>query len=462
MAKVALIAPSYQGLYGKANIRNLRWGFVPYGLAIIGAVLKQRGHHVRIIDATCSVRSNADIESILLDERPDIVGITVTTPLVNESIRICRFVKARLPQARTVLGGPHPSALPDETALLPGVDIVVCGEGEHAMAETADGRPVAGIRGICYKTDSGIVRNPARPPIDDLDALPYPLYEQLPLKSYGVPYLEGAIGIVSSRGCPMSCVFCANKVVAPRYLARGIESVLGEIELLKRDFGVRRICFWDDAFNASMPRLTKMCEEMIRRQLAVEWSCMVIARNLPFDTLRLMRKAGCRIVHLGIESGDERILRSIGKPVDLGEARRITADAARAGIETYGYFMLGLPGETVDSLERTIALAESLPLDYAQFSLLTPLPGTKVWDMARTGTVIRNLARDWDDYRRYGRAVVELPGVGSEQLNAYYRRAYRGFYFRASYIMRRVGMAKSPGAMVRNIRMAAGLLRFIS
>ena len=199
MKKVLLIAPPYGNLYGGANIKKMQWGFVPYGLCSVGGKLRSLGHQVRIIDATFQMNCQKEMEDIIKKEMPDYLGLTLTTPQVPAGLNICESVKKIDPGCIIVAGGAHPSALPEDLILDNNIDIVVIGEGEITMSQIVGGIDLSGIKGICYKENGTIKRTSPQLPIEDLDKLPFPLYEQLPIERYGTPYMGRSVGIITGR-----------------------------------------------------------------------------------------------------------------------------------------------------------------------------------------------------------------------------------------------------------------------
>ncbi len=434
MSKVLLVAPPYGNLYGGANIKRLNWGFIPYGLASIAGKLRAESHKVKIIDATCSLNSLNEIEQIIATESPDYLGIGITTPQVTAGLKILEISKKIKSDCITVVGGPHASALPEEIlSNNKDIDIVVIGEGEITMSQIAKGEPLSRIKGICYRQNNSIVKTHPQDLIEDLDELPFPLYEQLPIDRYGTPYMGTSIGIISGRGCPFSCSFCASQVIfGKKYRFRSVSSILKEISWFKEKYNIKSFSFWDDTFTIQKERINKLCEQLIANDFNIKWSCTTRVDCLSFELLKTMKKAGCYVLHLGIESGDELVLEKTKKGITLGQVENAVKWAHDLNIETYGYFILGLPYDTKDTLAKTIEFAKKLKLDYAQFALLTPLPGTEIWELAKEGKILSFTSLDLNKFSRYGKAVIGSANLSQEVLNKYYQKAYFSFYFRLS------------------------------
>jgi len=462
MSKVLLIAPNYEALYGRANIKKLRWGFIPYGLACIGGKLRSDEHNVKIIDTTCSISNWNEIEQVIKKESPDYLGVSITTPQAPGGLKICEITKRIKPDCITVIGGPHASALPEDMLLDKNVDIVVIGEGEITMSQIAKGISLTDIKGIYYKKGDCIIKNQPQELIDDLDRLPFPLYEQLPIERYGTPYMGRSIGIITGRGCPFSCSFCASKVIfGKRCRLRGIASILEEIAWFKNRYGIKSFSFWDDTFTIHKDRIKKLCEQLIADNFNIRWSCVTRVDRLSLDLLKIMKISGCSVIHLGIESGDEFILQKTQKKITLEQVENAVKWARSLHMETYGYFILGLPYETRSSLNKTIEFAKKLKLDYAQFALLTPLPGTEIWELAKEGKVLKFTCEDLNKFSRYGKAVIDLADISHELLNKYYRKAYLSFYFRPGYIWQTLKKINSLKKLFLYLKMSKGFLNFL-
>ncbi|MCX5716026.1 MAG: radical SAM protein [Candidatus Omnitrophica bacterium] len=462
MSKILLIAPPYETLYGGSNIKKLQWGFIPYGIASIGGKLRSEGHKVRIVDVTWSLKNLYELKDIIRDESPDYMGVSVTTPQVVVSLEICKMAKRIKPDCTIIVGGPHASALPEEMLLNKDIDIVVYGEGEVTMSLIARGADLPLIKGVYYRDKGVIVKNEPQPLIEDLDSLPFPLYEQLPIERYGTPYMGRSVGIITGRGCPCNCTFCASKIMfGKKYRFRNVASILKEILWFKQKYGILIFSFWDDTFTINKKEVENLCVQLIENRVNIKWSCTTRVDAISRGLLGLMKKAGCFIVHLGIESGDEVVLNKTRKGITLRQAEAAVKCVRELQIEAYGYFILGLPYETKQTLRRTIEFAKKLKLDYAQFSLLTPLPGTEIWDLAKEGRILRLTTSDFARFNRYGKAVIELPGLTSEELNKYYKKAYIEFYFRWKYVLQVSRKINSLKSIIRYFKMLLNFLKFL-
>lgn len=445
MKKILLLSPPFGQVYGKIDFKSKHLGVPPIGLAGLASYLVQKGHQVRLIDLTYFDRGWPGLKKILDEERPDLVGLTCTTPQMSNAFLIANFIKQNFPSTLIVAGGPHVSALPKETlGECPAIDLVVYGEGEETMTEVAAGQPWKEIKGLAFRENEQIILTPPRPALTNLDDLPFPFYKQLPLEYYGHPLIGPSMGLISGRGCPFQCTFCASNVVHQRgYRARSIENMVAEIELLRDKYDFERFSFWDDTFTCRQERVLEFCQTLLKRKMKIKWSCSTRVDVVSKEMLKMMKQAGCAMLFVGFESGNDRILELSQKRITTEQARYFCQLAREAQIPVCGYFILGLPGETKKTILQTIQFAKDLKIDFAQFALLMPLPGTAVWQMAEQERGIKLLSKDWPAFSRYQKPVIELPDVSAEELYQYYKQAYQEFYCRPSYFWQRLSQLHS-------------------
>ncbi|MBI5375544.1 MAG: cobalamin B12-binding domain-containing protein [Candidatus Schekmanbacteria bacterium] len=462
MSKVLLISPPWWDVYGKVNIKNVPWGSPPTGLACIASYLEKHGISVRLVDSTFCPRGWEEVKDIIKKENPDFVGITSTTPEIINAQKVAKIVKENNPNAKVVLGGIHASALPEETVSNEYIDIVAIGEGEETMLEITEGKRLDEIRGICYKQNGKILKTPPRPLIEDLDSLPFPRYDKLPVERYGNMFLGRSMGIMSGRGCPFHCSYCSDYIVhGRRFRTLSVKNVVDQVENLRDTYNVSSISFWDDNFTVSPKRVYEISEEIIKRKLNIRWFCMSRVDTVSYELLKKMKESGCIMIGLGIESGDQKILDGVGKGITIEGVKRTVAWCNEIGISVVGYFLLGLPYDTEESMDKTLALSRGLNLDVAIFSLLIPFPGTDVWEMAKEGKVLKCLAKDWSEFKRYGDPIIELEHVSKEVLKKYQKKAIKGFYLRPKYFWHILKKTKTREDFIRNFKMAISLLGFI-
>lgn len=408
----------------------------PLGLGYLSSFLKKNEHEVEIIDGLNLSLNNEEIAR--RSAGAGLVGITCLSDFYLEAKDLAKRLKEN--NLRVVLGGPHPSALPQETLDDTGADFVVVGEGEQLLlglvSDMESGKINRKDRGI-YSYNNTI--NNKREFIDILDSLPFPDWAQIdPRKCKRAPH--GAVvkrfpvaPLVTSRGCPYICKFCAS----PRLWSRTIrfrtpENVVDEIEYLVRDFQVKEIHFEDDNLTLKREHIENICRLILKRNLKISWATPngIRADTLTQDLIRLMKKSGCYFVAFGIESGSQKILDNIRKKTDLAVIERAVRYAGSEGLITQGFFIFGLPGETEETIQETINFSKKIPLDRAQFLLLDVLPGSALWDEL-SGT---NFA-DWHK-RSYQEVSWIPPTIKKEALQRAPSLAFRSFFLRPKQLFR--------------------------
>lgn len=386
--KISLIGPKWNELVNS---------YPPLGLGYLAAVAEQEGHEVRIHDMGLrpTIPVAEDMKAVL-DFKPDLVAFTSMTTSYYSVEQAAAIVKGAL-GVPTVIGGPHATSLPEQTIADPHQDFLIYGEGEETWREllqalVAKDDRYERIAGLWFKRDGQVVRNAERPLIPDLDSLPFPSRHLYELDKYPLYAPDGSpmLTALSSRGCPYACSFCFKGIVGRTYRQRSPQNIFAELEHVHKTFGVRNFYFIDDLFTIDVRRLEAILDYFIARGAPYRWRCLARVDRVNPNLLRKMYQAGCRQIHYGIESGNPEILKATAKHINLEQVRRAATWTMEAGIKGKGYFILGLPGDTEETMEDTISFAESLDLDEAMFSIATPFPGTRLWDelvRQRPGTV---------------------------------------------------------------------------
>ena len=403
------------------------------GLAYIAAALEQEGHNVEIIDDQALGLDEAVLRGYMLYREPDIIGVTATTTTLYDGFNAIKVGKELYPNAFAIMGGIHASYLPLETLQeCPQLDAICIGEGEETIVELAKALEertgdLGKIKGIAYRCEGGLRKNPPRASLPDLDSLPLPARHLLPMERYaagGKPHRTASI--ISSRGCPFKCRFCATPFIAgKKYRARSAESILSEIEQIALRHEMYSFEFVDDLFTLDNRRIEAICSGITERGLPVQWSCSARADTVNPTLLTAMADAGCGCIFYGIESGSQRILDCMQKGETLEQMTLAVRWTREAGIKTWGFFILGFPGETKAELEATIDFASELELDFAEFFIASAFPGSALYEQAKDKGLL--MMEKWSDIS-YGKPNIKNPDLSPGDVKAYLIKAYRHFY----------------------------------
>ncbi|MFH1018808.1 MAG: radical SAM protein [Pseudomonadota bacterium] len=419
----------------------------PDWLAYATAVLETSGVNARLYDFPARNWGRAELEQLLRAEQPDFIVLDSTTPSIESDLGCARAAKACAPRSVTIMVGPHASALPQETLLQGGgaVDAVAIGEYDHTVRDiVASYSDLEKVPGVAYWNGGDIRVTPPRPLIEDLDELPFPAWHHLDLTKYfDGTKLHPYIDIFSGRGCPHKCIFCLwpQMMHGRKIRTRKPECVVDEIEhdifLCPEVVRGGEFFFEDDTFTLHKPTAFGICEEILRRGLKVTFSVNARTDTADLEMMRVLKRAGCREFLVGFESGDPQILANIQKHATVDQAEEFMARAREVGIDVHGCFVLGLPGETRETIEATIRFANRLGLHTAQYSAAVPFPGTSYFKYCEEQGLLKT--RDWTqwlDASGEQSGVVSYPGLAKEEVDRAVNRGLKAFYFRPGYLVR--------------------------
>lgn len=353
----------------------------PIGLLYLATMLARKNIPVRICDEQIAENHQEMISAF----RPDLVGITVTSPLMPKVAAITAYAKEK--GCKVVLGGPHISALPAESLRQTKADVAVCGEGEYTIVDLCEQKVWDTIAGIAYWKNNEVTLNKKREPIADLDGLPFLSRELVDVQKYkydtelGFPLKPGELmfRILTSRGCPFCCSNCAShSIFGRKHRFRSPENIVAEIEEIKTKWHVRSFTFIDDDFTLNRQHLHNLCHLIIKKQLNIQWVCIAKV-GLSYIDMSLMKEAGCQMIGFGIESGSPKILSAIKKELNLADALSTFHDARKAGLKTRAFFIVGLPGEEEADFQKSVQFAYKLKPTYLWASIFLPLPGSDLY-----------------------------------------------------------------------------------
>jgi radical SAM superfamily enzyme YgiQ (UPF0313 family) len=460
MLKITLINPP----------QFTRYPQPPLGLALIAAVLEKAGYPVTLLDANLPGVKPEDIPGLAAGA--DVIGLTAMTPTISTALRIAGDIKQLKPAMKIIMGGAHATMLPLETmASAPAIDIIVRGEGDETVIEVLkaleDNRPLESVYGISYRSAGAIRHSPDRASLVDIDSLPFPAYHLLPWQSYRPHPPHGMsppfAAVVTSRGCPYRCAYCSKPVFGTKFRAQSPERVVAELTYLKEKFGVKEIAFYDDSFTLDKKRVHAIADRILGSGLKITWTCETRVNLVDKELLLHMKQAGCYAVAYGIESASPEIIKVLQKDTTIEQVEEAVRYSREAGLQVIGYFMLGSPGETPDTIRQTINFAKKLKVDFAQFSVTTPFPGTELYDIYMQN---RKESISWDSFVYAGTDNPTMPVFESDKLTrddlkTWLARAYRDFYLRPAYLWQRLRRCTSWNEIRMNIKGFGMLLKSV-
>jgi len=444
----------------------------PDWLAYATAVLEQAGVDVELYDFPALNWGKARLRSLVRDKQPQYVVLDSTTPSIYSDIDCARIVKEEA-GSTIIMVGPHVSAVPDETLDISkgAIDIIVRGEYDYSVRDIIrvleDGSNLKNVLGISYLKKGQVVHTPNRPLIPELDALPFPAWHQLDiLKYYAGDKLYPYMNIIAGRGCPFRCIFCLWPQVmhGRHYRLRSAKNVVDEMEYNLLNWPKIKkgeLFFEDDTFTINRKRALEICQELSDRKLGITWSANARSDTYDLELFKKMKAAGCRDLVVGLESGDQTILDRIKKGITLNQSREFIRTAHRAGLLVHGCFVIGLPGETQSSIEKTLRFAMEVNLDTLQFSGSIPFPGTEYYDYCKEAGLLK--ASSWADWLDEGEqtAVVEYPNLTKAQINHYVDKGLRDFYFRPKFMFKFLFNTRSFSDLQRKLLGAKNFISYL-
>jgi len=449
---ILFINPRYDETSYRYKVNKL---VPPLGIATLSSVLRNAGHALRILDMEAVLMEYQALRDYLRASPPDLVGIHCTTPVSHYAARCAAIVAETCPDATLIVGGPHPTLLPDDTlSRMPQVDYLLRGEAEHTLCDLVqrlgqgDTTP-DDIPGIGFRRGDEMFISPKLPRVDDLDSLPLPSYDLLPLEAYfhGNSLAETGAGgraftMMTSRGCPYHCIFCsAPTIYGHKFRMRSPEHVVREMKLLVDTYQVGHLVFYDACFGANRAHSVGICEKILEENIQVTWRVRMRADRVDAQLLALMRKAGCTTVAFGVETGTQRLLDVLEKNETIADIEQGFRLAKEAGLWTVGYFMFGVPGETRQDSYKTVEFAKRLDPDWALFTHATPLPKTKLAEMARDHL----LTKDWSNYKFSANSpVISYDGMSEDEMRELMNYAFQHFYLREEWLNNRLAKVHNP------------------
>jgi len=412
----------------------------PLGLAYIAAVLEENSVKVKILDAPALNMDFYKYRKAVSKLNVDVLGVQTTTPTINHALQVAQITREERPDCVVTLGGYHATFMPNQILRQNDfVDIIVRNEGEYTTLDVVNAieneKPLKDIDGINYRDGNILIETPQRPPIENLDSLPFPARHLLPMDDYMLFGRKQRLAtMICSRGCPMNCSFCASSAMHGRRARfRSPENAVDELEQIVDDYRVKMIGFMDDTFTLYPNWVNKFCELIAKRDVDVMWGCTARVDRMGKQLLNRMKEAGCRTLLLGVESGNQGILNNVQKGTTVDQARQTFKLARDIGIHTIASMTVGMPGETKFTADETMNFTRRINPDYAIFSLATPYPGTKFFDLAEKMGLIK--VKDWTHFNLI-MPVLETTEFSLDELRAMQTKAFKDFYMRPGYVLK--------------------------
>lgn len=463
--KVGLVFPAYKEYQDTVSLpENKRHlGVIPpLSLAYVAAILERAGCKVKLIDASALNLTKEKTASELREFNPEFVGFTSSTIDFHNTLDWIRYLKERL-KLPTLIGGIQLSVYPRETLSHQAIDYGVIGEAEESLPQLLDclvnKQDLSQVKGICYRDEGRINITGPRPPSRDLDQCPFPARHLLPNDRYYslISKTKNFTAMLTSRGCCYRCIFCDNQTIL--YRCRSPKNVVDEMEHCQNLFKINEIDIFDALFSIDPDRVIKICREIKRRRLKLRWAFRTRVDLVTEKMLEEAQQAGCRRIYYGIESADEEILKNINKNVTIELVKKITSLTKEKGIETFGYFMFGNPGDNKDTIRKTVRLMLELPLDYVQISPVFAPPNTALYEMLK-----RQIGKDyWAEYTLLPGKEDLLPRYGTSltdrQVGRSVRAAHLKFYLRFRYIWKFITQLRSAEEFFRSARALEDILK---
>jgi anaerobic magnesium-protoporphyrin IX monomethyl ester cyclase len=470
--KILLINPSLReaniGHYDEAAEKQ-RGIYPPLGLCYIGAVLEKEKHQVKIIDCDAEEAGLSKIKEEMEEYKPDLVGIYVMTWTFGQAKDIAILVKSIDKKVQIVAGGPNITCMPRQSLKYGNFDFGVVGEGELTIVElinviNENKSNYEGIKGLVFRRGEEIVVNGSRPLVGDIDSIPFPSRHLMPIKKYYDVFTRKKYfaTLIATRGCPFNCTFCDRENrMGKNWRVRSPKNIVDEIEEINSKYDIKEFMFFDDNLLVNKDWSLKLCKEIIDRRLNIIWECRARADMLTDETVvKTLKKAGCYRIRVGFESGDNEILKVIKKGITTEQSRKCAETCKKAGIEIFGYFMMGSPEETKETLQKTLDLAMEINPSFALFSKTVMIPGSELFEW---GVGKGYISKDyWERFLRgeekNGAPTIDTPKLPEAEVDRYIKLANKKFYLRPTYMIKKLLAIRSPYQFWRQVEMAKSFL----
>lgn len=435
--------------------------FPPYDLSMIAANIREVAS-VEIVDGNAKNLSIGGIKEYIKKSNPEYVIFSNSTPTIDWDLNIAKVSKEVDPAISTITFGPHITALESEVISdCQYLDVAVVNEQELTIREIIEKGSITDVEGTIIRDENKIINQGKRKPLEDLNKLHFPAHDLLELDLYKLPYAtrHPVAATMTSRGCPGKCIFCCSWLISKEFHPRSPENVLEELRFLSEELGVHEIKFWDDTFTYDAKRVISICDMIKSEKLDLSWACNTRTDRIDQGLLKAMKEAGCHTVCLGVESGDDGILRSIGKEITTSQIKDAFKCAKSVGLDTAGFFMLGHPGDTLETMQKTVDFSKTLDSDYTSYNIVTPFPGTPLFKMAEEKGWLKT--KDWSKYESTSYPVYAPDGASRDVVWSMFNKAYREYYIRPHYIIKRLTKLRSLSDVGRDVNSFFGLVKML-
>lgn len=438
--------------------------FPPLGLIYIASYLKSKipDINIKILDCPVGKKNYSDIKREITDFKPDMVGLPAWTFSYLDTLNAAYIAKEVNPCIKVCLGGPHATIFPKETLLQKCVDYIITDEGEYAFYGLIDGlregKDLSSVPNLGFKANGNININPKSESVKNLDELPFPDRKLTPYESYYsiLDKTRPITTMITSRGCPFQCLFCYQKNTGWR--SRSPKNIADEIEICV-GLGIKNIFIFDETFTVNKKRVLEVCDEILKRKIKIEWDIRSRVDTIDEEMLKALKKAGCKRISFGVESGNRKILNILKKDIDIEAAKKVVNLSKKHGFIVLVDFMLGSPEETKREIDETMDLALKMKPDFVQFSITTALPATELYDMAlKEGVIAKDV---WQAYALNPTKEFTPPLwniFSREEALEILNKCYKRFYLRPEYILKKFFKIRSLWELKINAQAALRML----
>jgi len=412
----------------------------PMASMYLAGYVRGKGYTPRILDLDMENMTREQVVSYVSSMSPKVIGMTAFTSTVKVAYRLLAAIKKAVPNALTVIGGPHVTFLPDEAVSQEGVDVAALGEGEETLNDLIgayeSGKPLEDVRGIAFKKGDQMKLTQPRPMIENLDEVPFPARD---LVSYERYRFNGVLEapIMTTRGCTFRCQYCSSsEMMGRRYRMRSVQNVIDEIREVQEKYHVRDIEFIDDTFTLNMKRASQVMRSIVNEKLDIKLALSSRVNTINEELMKDLKNGGTTNMYFGVESGSQRVLDLMQKGIKLEQAESAVNLAKKYNVGVLCSYIIGFPGETPEEMDQTIKFSVKLNSDYAQYSILTPFPGTPIYyDLDKRGLIA---TKDWTLYTVLHPLIkYEAYGYSANLVAKKLTDAYRVFYLRLGYLVKK-------------------------